>query len=207
MVNGLWGKKIGMTQVFSEKDKVVPVTVIDVARWLVTNVKTQERDGYNAVQIGLVKEKFAQQAFEGDWLKKLSTYFLFVREVRITEGDSTQFVMGQPADFASILKAGDFVDVFGKTIGRGFQGVVKRHNFAGGPASHGGKFGRIPGSLSFMRSRGRVIKGKRMPGQYGNEQKALKKLEIIRIESESNLVLVKGSVPGRAGSLVFMRKV
>jgi large subunit ribosomal protein L3 len=159
------------------------------------------------VQIGLVKEKFAEQPFENGWLKKLKNYFLLVREVRITEGDATQFTVGQPANVPSILKVGDYVDVFGKTIGRGFQGVVKRHNFAGGPASHGGKFGRIPGTLSFMRSRGRVIKGKRLPGQYGNEQQMLKKLEIIRVENESNLVLVKGSVPGRAGSLVFIRKV
>src|SRR5262249_34672772 len=113
---------------------------------------------------------------------------------------------GQDADFATILAAGDYVDVFGKTIGRGYQGVVKRHNFAGGPGSHGSKFGRLVGTLSFMRSRGRVIKGKRMPGQYGNESQAIKNLKIVKVDNDAKIVLVKGSVPGKAGTLIFLRK-
>lgn len=206
MINGLWGRKIGMTQLFSETGKVVPVTAIDVARWLVTNIKYQARDGYDAIQFGLVKEKFANQEFQANWVKKPSEHFLLIKEVKLTDGDPKQFIVGQPADFATVLKTGDHVDVFGKTKGCGFQGVVKRHNFRGGPGSHGGKFGRIPGSMSFMRSRGRVIKGKRLPGQYGNEQTVLKNLEIIKIEENAKVVLVKGSVPGKAGSFVFIKK-
>ncbi len=107
---------------------------------------------------------------------------------------------------ALFLAEGDTVDVFGITKGAGFQGVVKRHGFAGGRASHGATFGRFPGGLSFMRSRGRVIKGKRMPGHMGVDRRVMKNLEIIKIESEAHVVLVKGSVPGKSGSLVFVRK-
>ncbi len=204
MVNGLWGRKIGMTQVFAE-NKVESVTAINVARWVVTALKTEERDGYKAVQIGCVRDRYEDVAFDVSWIKKLKKYFGFVREIRYFEGDVT-LTIGQDADFATILAAGDHIDAFGKTIGRGFQGVVKRHNFAGGPASHGGKFGRLVGSLSFMRSRGRVIKGKRMPGQYGNELQAVKNLKVVKVDNDAKIVLVKGSVPGKAGTLIFLRK-
>ena len=206
MLQGMWGKKIGMTQVFSEKDKVVPVTVIDVQNWIVTNIKTQDRDGYDAVQVGLIRPKYASADFASEWLKKTAKYFSFLREVSRSEL-SEDVVIGKPIDILAILNAGQKVDVFGITKGCGFQGAVKRHGYSGGRASHGPRFGRRPGSLSFMRSEGKVIKGKGMPGHMGAAQRVMHKLEVVKIDDESRIVLVKGSVPGKAGSLVFMRKV
>lgn len=204
MVKGLWGKKIGMTQIFSEKG-VVPVTVIDVANWFITQVKTKDRDGYNAVQIGRVKDKYAQQAFSVEWLKKPNEYFSMMREVHLGD-EAGDFTVGAPANFITALNMGEFVDVTGITKGCGFAGVVKRHDFNGPPASHGSTMGKRTGSLSFMRSRGRVIKGKRMPGHMGVEQQVMQGLEIIKVEPEAQIVAVKGSVPGKAGSLVFIEK-
>lgn len=204
MVSGLWGRKIGMTQVF-EKDKAIPVTVIDVSDWLVTQIKTEEKDGYNAVQIGCIRPRYADQQFSSDWLKKPKTYFSSLREVELKNKDE-QLVVGQPAKFQTVLTEGDLVDVLGTSIGRGFAGAVKRHGFAGGRASHGAKVGRRPGSLSFMRSQGRVIKGKRLPGHMGTTSERVRNLEVVKLRNEDNLVLIKGPVPGKSGSLVFIRK-
>lgn len=206
MSKSVIGKKIGMTQVFSDNNKVVPVTVIDLNNWVVTNIKSIERDGYNAIQIGLVRNKYSDQQFSESWLKKPMQYFYVLNEIEQHDllKDSA---VGQPVDFCALFQVGDNFDVFGTTKGHGFQGVVKRHGFSGGRASHGPRFGRIPGSLGFMRSQGRVIKGKKLPGHMGNVQRVMKNLEIIRIEPESKVVLVKGSIPGGSGSLVFMRKV
>ena len=206
MSKSVIGKKIGMSQLFSEKDKIVPVTAIDLNNWLVTNIKSKERDGYEAVQIGLVRNKYVDQAFSPAWVKKPMQYFYVLNEIERHEL-LKDAVIGQPVDFCSLLQVGENFDVFGTTRGKGFQGVVKRHNFTGGRASHGPRFGRIPGSLGFMRSQGRVIKGKKLPGQMGNKQRVMRNLEVIRIESESQVVLIKGSVPGSSGSLVFLRKV
>ena len=206
MVNGLWGKKIGMTQVFSEDRKVVPVTVIDVSQWIVTRVKTKDNDGYDAMQLGYLKDKYAQQQFSSDWLQSPQKYFTLFKEVQCSEGADASIIGKQLSELEEVLVQGDYVDVFGLTIGRGFQGAVKRHGFAGGPASHGSKLGRIPGSLSFMRSQGRVIKGKKMPGHMGVEQRVMKNLKVVKIAPESRMVLIKGSIPGKSGSLVFVRK-
>jgi len=204
MLKGIWGKKIGMTQIFSENNKVVPVTVIDIDHWVVTNHKFKERDGYDAVQVGSLRKKYCGKDFSQEWLKNTKKYFSVLRE--ITLGDASQKFEIGPLDFSSIVSVGEAVDVFGITKGHGFQGVVKRHGFTGGRASHGPRFGRIPGSLSFMRSEGKVIKGKKLPGHMGVDQRVMRNLEIIKIEPESNVVLVKGSVPGGSGSLVFIRK-
>ena len=205
MINGLWGKKIGMTQVFTEEHKIVPVTVIDVADWVVTQIKTKEMDGYQAVQLGCLKKKYSGQTFSAEWLSEPKKYFSALKEVALVENpESIQVV--QAADVDTILSQGESVDVFGITIGRGFQGGVKRHGFAGGRASHGDKLGRGPGSLSHMRSQGRVIKGKKMPGHMGTDRQVMKNLEIVRIEPQARVVFVKGSVPGKSGSLVFVRK-
>ncbi len=206
MSQSVIGKKIGMSQLFSDKDKVVPVTAIDLSNWLVTNIKSKERDGYDAVQVGLVRNKYVGQTFSPEWVKKQKQHFYFVKEIECHEL-LKEVAVGQSVDFCSLLQVGQNLDVFGTTRGRGFQGVVKRHNFTGGRASHGPRFGRIPGSLGFMRSQGRVIKGKKLPGHMGNVRRVMKNLEIVRIESEANVVLIKGSVPGHSGSLVFMRKV
>ena len=205
-MKGLWGKKIGMTQVFSDEKKVVPVTAIDLSNWYVTQIKNKEVDRYNAVQLGCVRDRYVGQNFSIDWLKNPRKYFVALKEVK-TEDSTLNIEVGQPASLSRLLSAGDTVDVFGITKGAGFQGVVKRHGFAGGRASHGATFGRFTGSLSFMRSRGRVIKGKGMPGHMGVNRQVMKNLKVIKVESDANVVLVKGSVPGKSGSLVFIQKV
>ncbi len=204
MVKGLWGRKIGMTQVFSG-DKVVPVTVIDVAHWVITNVKTQERDGYQAVQVGCVKKRYAQKAFSAAWLKKPKEHFSAVREIHLNDG-SYEAIIGQPVDFSKIVALGDTVDVFGKTKGCGFAGVVKRHRFAGPPGSHGSTMGKRPGSIGTFATQGKVIKGKKMPGRMGNKQRVMRNLDVVKVEAEANFIAVKGSIPGKTGSLVFIRK-
>lgn len=206
MSKSIIGKKIGMTQVFSENDKVVPVTAIDLNNWFVTNIKSKEKDGYDAIQVGLVRNKYARQQFSNNWVKKPMHYFYALREID-THEKLKDAVVGQPVDFCSLLQIGDNFDVFGTTKGHGFQGVVKRHGFTGGRASHGPRFGRIPGSLGFMRSQGRVIKGKKLPGHMGDVQRVMRNLKVIRIEPEAHVVLIKGSIPGGSGSLIFMRKV
>jgi large subunit ribosomal protein L3 len=205
MMNGVWGRKIGMTQVFSDSYKVIPVTVIDTAHWYITNVKTKDRDGYDAVQVGRIRHTYTDKEFAPEWLKAPKKYFSVLKEVDIS-GQGQEFSIGHVADMGALLAKGDSVDVVGITIGRGFQGGVKRHGFRGGRASHGDKLGRGPGSLSFMRSRGRVVKGHKMAGHMGTEQRVMRNLEVIKVEPDAQIVLVKGSVPGKAGSLVFVRK-
>jgi large subunit ribosomal protein L3 len=204
MATRLWGKKIGMTQVFVN-NKVVPVTAIDCAHWLVTNIKTKERDGYTAVQVGLVKDRYANAPFAKEWLTKPQKYFNHLKEIAF-DGDFSTITLGQSADFNAAVDAGDFVDVVGNTIGRGFAGVVKRHDFNGPPGSHGSNMGKRPGSSSSYRSQGRIIKNKKFPGHMGTDARVMKQLEVVSIDKDANVVLVKGSVPGKAGSLLCIRK-
>ena len=203
MISGLWGRKIGMTQVFSDDQKVVPVTVIDLARWVVTQVKTQARDGYDAVQLGCVKKRYVTVPFSAEWLKVGSQYFSVYKEVRLSA--PVHFDIGQEVDALSILSEGS-VDAFGISAGRGFQGGVKRHGFTGGVASHGSKLGRGPGSIGYMRSQGRVIKGTRMAGHMGIDTVGMQNLKIVKFDAQAQVVLIKGSVPGKTGSLIFLRK-
>ncbi len=205
MVSGIWGRKIGMTQLFKE-DKAIPVTAIDVSGLLVTGLRTLDRDGYNAIQVGKVKKRFKDSAFSNDWSKCLPNYFEFVREVKLDtlpEG----IAIGSAADFIFDWEEGSLVDVFGKTRGKGFAGVVKRYRFGGPPGSHGSKMGKKPGSSGFFRRQGRVIKGKRFPGHMGNVRRVMKNLDLVRLEKEPKVIFVKGSIPGHSGSLVFIRKV
>jgi large subunit ribosomal protein L3 len=204
MVSGVWGKKIGMAQVFSDS-KVVPVTVIDASNWYVTQIKTEERDGYFALQVSQVKEKFIGQSFSNLWLKQPKKYFAFMREIRLKQSIEGAKI-GQILALDKVLAQGDVVDVFGKTKGCGFAGVVKRHGFYGGRGSHGDKTGRRTGSVGAYRAQGRVIKGKKMAGHMGNEQRATTNLEVVKVGPESHIMLIKGSVPGKSGSLVFIRK-
>lgn len=204
MLSGVWGKKIGMTQLFSN-DKAVPVTVIDLGRWLITQIKTAEKDGYKALQIGLVKDKFASSPFDAAWLKKPHMYFSCLREIHAADLPE-DLVVGSDMDQTAILTTNDIVQVTGKSKGKGFQGVVKRHGFAGGRASHGPRFGRLPGSLSFMRSQGRIIKGKKLPGHYGTTQHTIQGIKVVSFDPEARIVMVKGAVPGGKGSLVYLQK-
>ena len=206
MAASLWGKKIGMTQVFSTSHKVVPVTVIDLARWLVTQVKTKNVDGYSAVQLGCVKKRFEDSEFTSSWMEEPQKYFSVRKEVRLPQDLTQDLQIGSALNINDVIAKGDNVDVVGVSIGRGFQGGVKRHGFTGGVASHGSKLGRKPGSLGYMRSQGRVIKNKRMPGHMGVDRCMIKNLEIVQIEPQARIVLVKGSVPGKSGSLVYVKK-
>ena len=205
MAAGFWGKKIGMTQLFV-KDRVVPVTAVDVSHWIVVGLKTPERDGYAATQIGRVKDRYAQLAFSAEWLKKTAQYFSHIREIPMPQGMTPEQI-GTPLDARTLVAVGDNVQVSGKSLGRGFQGVVKRHRFNGPPGSHGSCLGKKPGSSSSYRSQGRVIKGKRFPGHMGNELCTINNLEVVRIEEQHPVVFLKGSVPGKAGSLLSIAKV
>ena len=197
-ISGVWGKKVGMTQVFTE-NKVVPVTAIDTSNWFVTGIKTLERDGYAAVQVGRLRTRYEGKPFDPAWLTERKKHFLWVREIAHSGAELT---VGQVVSPEVMLETGKLVDVTGISMGHGFQGVVKRHEFGGGPNSHGSMFHRRPGTMSFMHARGRVIKGKKLPGQMGCDRRVMKNLEVIKVAPD--LVLVKGSIPGKAGSLVHI---
>lgn len=205
MAAGFWGKKIGMTQIFTE-EKAIPVTVIDASDWFVTQIKTIDKDGYEAIQLGCLKEKFLpdynKEKFINEWLKKPKRYFSFIKEIKTSAENSE---VGESFNWNSNVQLGAEVDVFGKTIGKGFAGVVKRYGFGGGRKSHGGKMGRRPGSIGSYRSQGRVIKGKKLPGHMGTVQRVVRGLEVVKVDPDTNVVLIKGSVPGKSGSLLFIR--
>jgi large subunit ribosomal protein L3 len=205
MLAGALGRKVGMTQIFSE-EKVIPVTAIEFDNWYVTEIKKNEKDGYDAVQLGSLRPKYQGKEFSNEWLKNKKKFFAILKEVSRTDLEQ-DVVPGQPIDFSPLLVVGEFLDVYGTTKGRGFQGVVKRHGFAGGPASHGPRMGRRPGSIGFIRAGGRVMKGQKMPGHMGTDSRVIRNLKIVKVDPDSKLVLVKGSVPGNSGSFVFMKKV
>jgi large subunit ribosomal protein L3 len=204
MILGTWGRKIGMTQRFLG-DAAVPVTAIQVADWVITNVRRKDRDGYAAIQVGQMKKKYRDMEFSSDWIKESKKYFSAIREVRVS-GEVDSFVVGAPLVLGNDVKLdiGEKVDVTGITKGLGFQGVVKRHGAKGGGASHGDKLGRAPGSGSSVRRSGNVFKGRKFPGQTGNETQTTLNLEVV--SSEGDVLFVKGAVPGRSRSLVFVRK-
>lgn len=205
MIQGIWGRKVGMTQVFADDNAVVPVTVVDTSGWFVTQIKTQEVDGYTAIQVACLRKKYQDQQFAQEWLKNLKQYCLFIKEIAISalpEGLS----VGSVVDLGTILAKDDSVDATGITKGCGFAGAVRRHGFAGGPKSHGSTFKKRPGSMGNMRATGKVIKGKRLPGHMGDKQRTVQKLQVVQVRSEDSIVLVKGSMAGKPGSLVFLRK-
>lgn len=203
-ITGIWGRKIGMTQVFVN-DKVVPVTAIDIADWHVTNVKTQERDGYNALQVGLVKDRYKSEKYNKDWIKKPSVYYAFIREIPLKDV-ATDIVIGKPVNFSELMTLGEMVDVFGMTIGKSFAGVVKRWRFAGPPGSHGSTMGKRPGSIGSLVKSGHVVKGKKLPGHMGCDNRVMQNLKVIMVKEDTKTLLVKGSIPGKSGNLVFVRK-
>lgn len=203
MITGIWGKKVGMTQVFSD-DSVVPVTAIDLSHWLVTNLKTVERDGYNAIQVGYIRSRYAQQNYSSSWLQKPKKYFVALKEIKTDYENDVQ--VGMPLRYENVLSNNAIVHVTGTTRGRGFAGVVKRHGFAGGPGSHGSNMGKAPGAASHLRACGKVIKGKRYPGHLGMKRQMVRGLKIVQIMPDQNVVLVKGAIPGKTGSLVYIRK-
>ena len=200
----LLGKKIGMTQVFDENNRLVPVTVIEAGPCPVTQVKSDETDGYSAVQIGFrpQKEHRLSKAALGHFKKAGVEPLAELREFRV-EGEGELNV----GDVLTVEKfeAGQKIDVIGTSKGRGFQGVVKRYGFHGGPASHGSMFHRRGGSYGMCQWPGHVIKGKKMPGHMGDVQRTVQNLTVVKVLAEKNIILVKGSIPGSRGSLVTVR--
>ena len=201
MTLGVIGKKLGMTQVFDEQGLAIPVTVIQVNPLTVTQVKTVDTDGYNAIQVGVepAKEKHLTKAQIGHFAKNKLENFRYLQEFRVD--DASAYQVGQKIDL-TVLENIAKVDVTGKSIGKGFQGTVKRHNFSRGPMAHGSKNHREPGSIGAGTTPSRVIKGKRMAGNMGNERVTISKLTVVKVDNENSLLLIKGSVPGPEGKLV-----
>ena len=202
MTLGVIGKKVGMTQIFDSEGLAVPVTVIKVDSTVVTQVKTVETDGYNAIQVGTIaaKEKHLTKAEIGHFKKNGLNNYRHLQEFRVE--NPADYKVGQEIDLAATLADVQKVDVTGTSIGKGFQGTVKRHNFSRGPMAHGSKNHREPGSIGAGTTPSRVIKGKRMAGNMGNERVTITKLKLVKVDADKKLVLVKGSVPGCEGRLV-----
>lgn len=201
MAIGLLGNKIGMTQIFDESGNIIPVTILKVGPCVITQIKTQLNDGYNSIQIGFgnVSSKKLTQPELGH-LKKFEIQPLkYLKEFRVNE--SEDFQIGQVLNVDSFLP-GQLVNIRGKSVGKGFSGLQKRHNFARGPMTHGSKNHRAPGSIGMGTTPGRVLPGKKMAGQLGNKIATIKKLKIIQINSEENILIIKGSVPGKPGNLL-----
>ena len=201
MTLGVIGKKLGMTQVFDEQGLAIPVTVIKVDPLTVTQVKTVDTDGYNAIQTGVDadKEKHFTKAELGHFAKNKLENFRHLQEFRVE--NPAEYQVGQKIDL-TVLEGVAKVDVTGKSIGKGFQGPVKRWNFNRGPMAHGSKNHREPGSIGAGTTPGRIYKGKRMAGNMGNERVTVAKLAVVKVDNENGLLLVKGSVPGPEGKLV-----
>jgi len=205
MCNGLLGKKIGMTGIFAENGKYIPVTVVQVGPCVITQVKTESTDGYNALQLGFQEKKESKviKPERGHFSKAGKGCFAFSREFGVA--DPGEFKLGQVLSAVDIFKIGDKIDVSGTTKGRGFSGVIRRHGFSGGRMTHGSHSQRIPGSIGCSAWPSRVMKGKKMPGQYGNTRKTAKNLQVVDIRPDENLILIKGAVPGPKSGLVEIK--
>ena len=193
-----------MTQVFGDDNRLYPVTVVQVGPCPITQIKTVEKDGYNAVQIGYGEQKESRlsKAELGHLKGSKAGVLSHLKEFRVD--DVSEFNLGDVLTVES-FKEGDKIDIIGTTKGRGFQGVVKRYNFAGGPASHGSMFHRRGGSYGMCQWPGHVIKGKKMPGHMGTVQRTVQNLQVVKVIPEKNLLLIKGSMPGFNGALVTVR--
>jgi large subunit ribosomal protein L3 len=198
---GILGTKLGMTQIFDEEGRAIPVTVVQAGPCPITQIKTPQTDGYTAIQVGYgdVKEKALSRPELGHLKKSETGPKRHLKEYRLT--DISAFELGQLIT-AEQFSAGQLVDVTGTSMGRGFTGYQKRHNFARGPMSHGSKNHRLPGSTGAGTTPGRIYPGKRMAGQYGASQVTTRKLTVVSIDAERNLILIKGAVPGKTGSLL-----
>jgi large subunit ribosomal protein L3 len=190
-----------MTQVFDDQGKAIPVTVIQAGPCTVTQIKTQETDGYRAIQVGFgeVKPKALNKPKMGHLGKSGASPVRHLQEYRLE--DPSQFQLGQQIK-ADLFEAGTVVDVIGTSVGRGFAGYQKRHNFRRGPMAHGSKNHRLPGSIGPGTTPGRVYPGKKMAGQLGNSRVTVRKLTVVRVDADRNLLLIKGSIPGKPGTLV-----
>ena len=201
MAIGLLGNKIGMTQIFDESGNIIPVTILKIGPCVVTQIKTKSKDGYNSIQIGYgnVSNKLLNQPKLGHLQKSNIQPLKNLKEFKVSEED--KFEIGQVLNVES-FSPGQFVNIKGKTIGKGFSGLQKRHNFSRGPMTHGSKNHRAPGSIGMGTTPGRVLPGKKMAGQLGNKTTTIKKLKVIQINLEENILIIKGSVPGKPGNLL-----
>jgi len=204
MKKGLIGKKLGMTHVFADDGRRIPVTVVEAGPCVVLQKKTAPNDGYDAVQLGF-QEKDATRATRpvlGHCKAAAKGVFSTLREFRFENVD--QFAVGDVIS-SEVFAAGDIIDVTGTSIGKGFQGVMKRWGFKGGRASHGSRFHRAPGSIGCSATPSRVFKGKKMPGQMGNRRVTVQKLQVVRVDAVENLLLIKGAIPGATNSVVMIK--
>ena len=204
MINAIYGKKIGMTQLFDEDGKVIPVTVIEAAPNKVCQVKTTATDGYEAVQLGFgtIKEQKVNKPMAGHFAKQGVEPVRYLREVRVA--DAAEHIVGEEvtvANFAEVKK----VDVTGTSKGKGFAGVMRRYGFGGGPGGHGAHFHRAPGSVGQCAYPSRVFKGVRLPGHMGCDTVTTKNLEVVRVDEDMNLIMLKGAVPGGKNGVVRIR--
>ncbi len=204
MAKGILGKKLGMTQIFEADGRLIPVTVVEAGPCVVLQNKTEETDGYNAVQLGFgeIKEKHTTKPMKGHFDKAGVAPVKFVRELRLAA--PSEYAVGDKIA-ADIFAAGELIDASG---GKGFAGTIKRHNFSRGPMKHGSKSHREPGSMGPMHSGpgGRVIKGKKLPGRMGNANVTVQRLTVVKVDAERNLILVKGAIPGATGSYVVLKE-
>jgi len=205
MNKGIIGKKLGMTQIFTEDGTRVPVTVVQAGPCIVTKKKLQGVDGYSAVQIGFesADAASANKPLLGHCTKSGHGVFRYLREIKLTNSDELN--LGDTLTVDQFLP-GDYVYVTGTSIGKGFQGVIKRWNFKGGRASHGSRFHRAPGSIGASATPSRVFKNKKMPGQMGNERVTVQGLQIVRVDSAENLLLIKGAIPGHKNNIVIIKQ-
>ena len=210
MLNGILGKKIDQTQKFTSQGERIPVTRIQAGPCPVVQIKTKDKDGYWAIQLGLGSKKKANKPLEGR-LKKAKTKAppFFLQEIRLKEpGEKPGFELGEMVTVDKIFKQGDIIDVIGVSKGKGFAGVVKRWGFRGGPRTHGqSDRERAPGSIGAGTTPGRVWKGKKMAGRLGHQKTTVKNLQVFAVEPKENLLLIKGLVPGPRGGLLMIRKV
>ena len=204
MNKALIGKKIGMTQIFDEKGRVIPVTAIEVGPCTVTQVKTADQDGYTAVQLGFqdVKESKLTKPELGKFTKAKLQPKKYLREFRL---DSVEGIKVGDELKADVFQAGDKVDIQGTSKGKGFQGVIKRHGQSRGPMGHGSMYHRRPGSMGPTSTPGRVFKGKKLPGHMGHVTVTIQNLDVVKVDMDKNVILVKGSVPGAKGAILKIK--
>ncbi len=205
MKKAILGKKVGMTQVFAEDGTVVPVTVVEAGPCTVVRKKTIERDGYEAVCVGFddIRESLVNKPKMGEFKKAEVAPKRFIREFKFE--NTSEYEVGQEIK-ADMFENGDIVDVSGISIGHGFTGPIRRWNQSRGPMTHGSKYHRGPGSMGAASSPSRVMKGKRLGGHWGSEKVTVQNLQVVRVDAERNMILIKGSVPGRRGTLVTVRQ-
>ena len=204
MTKGILGKKVGMTQYFTEAGELIPVTVVEVTPNVVLQLKTIENDGYEAVQLGFddLREVLSNRPAKGHVAKANATPKRFIREFNNVE--LSEYEVGQEIT-VDVFKAGDIVDVTGTSKGKGFQGAIKRHGQSRGPMAHGSRYHRRPGSMGGASFPSRVFKGKVLPGQMGGDRITIQNLEVVKVDAERNVILIKGNVPGSKKSLVEIK--